>query len=257
MRKRKNNDTDLLYELVRTNFKLRYNNSFLGFVWVLLKPFLTFLVLYVIFSSFRSNSDINNFTIYLLSGVMMFSFMNEGIIFGMNSLLDRANIILKVNFNRVIAVVSSVVMAVVNFIINILILGAFIIFNPVSATPVSILFFVFIILIMTALIMGLSYFMSIILIRFRDLKNISELLLQLLFYGSAIFYPIEMIPLRVRWLVEINPIYILIHSGRQALISGEIVLLDKVLIIAAIALVLLVTGTFYFNKKVKRVAEFF
>jgi len=257
MAKRKNNDTDLLYELIRTNFKLRYNNSFLGFVWVLLKPFFTFLVLYVVFSNFRSNSEIENYTVYLLSGIMMFSYINEGIIFGMNSLLDRANIILKVNFNRVIAVVSSVLMAGINFFINLLILSVFIFFNPLDTNLSGVLFFIFIITIISLLIMGLSLFMSVILIRVRDLRNIVELLMQLLFYGSAIFYPVEVIPTKVRWMVEINPIYILIHSAREALISGKIVALDKVLVIAVVAVLLLVIGSVYFNKKVKRVAEFF
>ncbi len=252
-----NNDKDLLVELVRTNFKLRYNNSILGLVWVLLKPFLTFMVLYVVFSSFRGNSDVDNYTIYLLAGIILFAFINEGIVFGLNSLLDRAHIILKVNFNRIVAVVSSVLMSVINLLINLLILGLFILFNPVDTTVAGVLFFFFNVFIMFLLIMGVSFFSSIILIKLRDLKNIVELVIQLLFYGSAIFYPIELIPERFRWMIEINPVYILIHSARIALISGEINSLGNVLIIAGLSVVILLLGALYFNHRVKKVAEYF
>lgn len=257
MTARKNNDTDLLVELVKTNFKLRYNNSILGFVWVLLKPFLTFLVLYVVFSSFRTNSSINNYTIYLLSGIILYTFINEGINFGLNSLLDKANIILKVNFNRVIAVVSSELMALINFFINLIILAIFIFFNPVNTSLLSIFYLVFVIFITTFGLISIALFTSVLILKFRDLQNISELTMQLLFYGSAIFYPIEQIPAKFQWIIKINPLYNLIDAARNALVNGEIVKLQEVLIIFVIIIVIFALGSFFFAKNVKKVAEYF
>lgn len=251
------NNKDLLIELVKTNFKLRYNNSILGFVWVLLKPFLTFLVLYVVFSSFRANSSIDNYTIYLLSGIIIFTFISEGILFGLNSLLDKANIILKVNFNKEIAVLSSEIMALINFLINLLILTIFIAFNPVNVTILSFLYLLFILFVISFGLISVSLFSSILILKFRDLQNITELTMQLLFYGSAIFYPIEQIPVRFQWLIKLNPLYNLIDAARNALVEGSIVNVKEVLIIFAFILILFVVGSYFFSKNVKRVAEYF
>ncbi len=250
------NDRDLLIELIRTNFKLRYNNSALGFTWVLLKPFLTFAVLYAVFG-LRENQQIQHFSIYLLSGIILFTFVNEGVIFGLNALLDKANIILKVNFNRTIAVISSEVMAWVNLSINLIILLIFIAFNPIDVNPTSFAYLILNLATVAIGLMGISFFSSIIMIKLRDIQNIVELIMQLLFYGSAIFYPIEQIPQKFRFIFELNPMYILINASREALIYGKIVMEDKVFILFFISLLLFVLGRFYFMKKVKKVAEYF
>ncbi|MBN1915819.1 ABC transporter permease [Candidatus Dojkabacteria bacterium] len=253
----KTNTVDLLFELIKTNFKLRYNNSVLGFVWVLLKPFLTFLVLYIVFSNFRGNSSIDNYTIYLLSGIILFTFINEGVLFGLNSLLDKANIILKVNFNKIIAVLSSEIMALVNFLINLLILSIFIIFNPVNISVLSFFYLLFILFVISLGLVSISLFSSILILKFRDLQNIAELAMQLLFYGSAIFYPVEQIPGRFQWLIKLNPLYNLIDAARNALVQGEIINTKEVLIIFFVIVFFFSIGAIFFSRNVKKVAEYF
>lgn len=250
----KENYKDLLVELVRSNFKMRYNNSILGFVWVLLKPFLTFVVLYVVFSSFHG---VENYALFLLLGVVIYTFINEGVTFGLNSLLDKAHIILKVDFNRTIAVVSSEIMALINFAINMIVIAVFCFFISIDITVVSFLYFVFIMMTVFLGLITFSLFFSIFLVRFRDLQNIADLALQLLFYGSAIFYPIESVPERFRFLIEYNPVYILIEAARVAFVSGEIIYVREVMIILVVAIVFFVLGVFYFSKNVKKVAEYF
>ena len=96
----KTNHRDLLFELIRTNFKLRYNNSILGFLWVLMKPFLYFLMLFIVFTAFRGGEVSAQYGANLLLGIIVYTLVNEGIIFGMHALTDLAGVILKVNFPR-------------------------------------------------------------------------------------------------------------------------------------------------------------
>ena len=245
-----------MIELVRTNFKLRYNNSLLGFIWVLLKPLLTYVVLYIVFSQFKGGW-VENYQMYLLLGIIIYTFVNEGIVFGMNGILGTAHIILKVNFPREIALGASLIMAVINLVINLFILSIFILFNPVSPTVLSFLYFIAIIVILFSLIYGMSFFTSIILVRLRDLQHITELIMQLLFYATPIFYPLDSLPQVVQKVVSLNPLTILIQAARKALIHGEIVNLKAVSVIALIALLGLLFGSVYFRRNVKRVAESF
>lgn len=250
------NRKDLLVELVRTNFKLRYNNSVLGFIWVLLKPFLTFVILYFVFSRFKGGW-VENYQIYLLLGMVLYTFVNEGVVFGMNSILDLSHIILKVNFPREIALTSSVIMAVINLGINLVVLFIFSIFNPISTSVVAILYFLLILIIMFVGIYGVTFFSSIIVVKLRDLEHITTLVMQLLFYATPIFYPLDLLPEYAQKLISLNPLTILIQSAREALIYGNVVNIQEILIVFLIVIVLLFLGNLYFKKNVRRIAEKF
>jgi ABC-2 type transport system permease protein len=251
------NNKDLLVELIRTDFKLRYSNSLLGIAWVVMKPMLSFLVLFFIFGAFRTGFNSKDFAPNLLIGIIMFTFVQEGTTFGMTSLLKMADIILKVSFPRELAVLSSVTISLVNFFIN---LGVILVITLlVSFVPniTGIIYFAAIMVLLFVLVYGSSLYLSIILIRVRDLENIIMILFQLLFWGSAIFYDINTLTGTVGHLVRLNPIAILIDSSRKALLYGQIINFNKFLIFWVIALIIFLTGRLFFNRQVKRIAEYF
>ncbi len=257
MKKREfTNKKDLLIELVKTNFKLRYNNSLLGFIWVLLKPLMTFLVLFIVFSKFKGGW-VENYQMYLLLGIIIYTFVNEGIIYGMNGILQTAHIILKVNFPREIALSSSLIMSIINFVINIFILIIFSIFNPVDSTLLSLLYFLFIIIIIFLFTYGISFFTSIILVKLRDLEHITELVMQLLFYATPIFYPLDSMPESIQKVISLNPLTILIQAARETFIYGNIVNIRSILILFVIAIIIFFAGRIYFKQNIKKIAEKF
>ena len=88
------NDKDLLFEFVKTDFTLRYNNSMLGFLWAVLKPLFMFSVMYLVFS-FLMGDSIKYYSLYLLMGIFMYNFFQEVTTNGLNSLLQKKDIILK------------------------------------------------------------------------------------------------------------------------------------------------------------------
>lgn len=255
-----NTSRDLFSELVRTNFKLKYSGSVLGFIWVLIKPFLIFLVLFIVFSGMSTGSgglSSRGYAAYLLLGLIIFNFFSEGVTNGMNALLDKENIILKINFNRVIAVLSSIAMAVINFLIAITIALIFTFAVGSEVTLLSGVYFLFICVTVLVMIFSISLFTSVLLIRLRDLTHITELGLQILFYGSAVFYPISFIPARWRFIVEYNPIAILIDGSRSALVYGILDHQKFIFTIFAGSVLLGILGWFYFKRQIKQIAEFF
>ena len=254
------NDLDLYKQFVKTTFKMRYKGSILGFFWVLLKPFFMFLILFLIFSHTASavgGLTQQQYTVYLLSGLIVYTFFNEGMIWGMGSILERAQLIVKINFKRDVVVASSLSMALINFSINLLIVLVVALILKINISLIGLAYVFLIGLTMFLSLYGVSFFTSIWLVHVRDLQHIMELVLQLLFYASAVFFPVEMIPEKYRFIVYYNPMARFVKAVREALIFGEVTDLKFVLLALAISIVLVILGKIYFNKHIKKVAEHF
>jgi len=254
------NDLDLYKQFVKTIFKMRYKGSLLGFFWVLLKPFFMFTILYVVFSSVSGqvgNLTSKQYAVYLLSGLIIFTFFQEGITWGMGSIMERANLILKINFKRDIVVISSLTMALINFGINLLIIGVIGTVLDIQFSLLGVSYILLIGLVMFLGMYGIAFFTSIWMVYVRDLTHITELLLQLMFYASAVFFPIELVPERFRFIVEYNPIAIYIQTVREALTHRNIINMNFVLGSLLVAILLVIIGNLYFKHNVKRIAEHF
>ena len=254
------NDLDLYKQFVKTTFKMRYKGSILGFFWVLLKPFFMFLILFLIFSHTASavgGLTQQQYTVYLLSGLIVYTFFNEGMIWGMGSIMERAQLIVKINFKRDVLVASSLSMALINFSINLLIVLVVALILKINISLIGLAYVFLIGLTMFLSLYGVSFFTSIWLVHVRDLQHIMELVLQLLFYASAVFFPVEMIPEKYRFIVYYNPMARFVKAVREALIFGEVTDLKFVLLALAISIVLVILGKIYFNKHIKKVAEHF
>ena len=254
------NDLDLYKQFVKTTFKMRYKGSILGFFWVLLKPFFMFLILFLIFSHTASavgGLTQQQYAVYLLSGLIVYTFFNEGMIWGMGSIMERAQLIVKINFKRDVVVASSLSMALINFSINLLIVLVVALILKINISLIGLAYVFLIGLTMFLSLYGVSFFTSIWLVHVRDLQHIMELVLQLLFYASAVFFPVEMIPEKYRFIVYYNPMARFVKAVREALIFGEVTDLKFVLLALAISIVLVILGKIYFNTHIKKVAEHF
>lgn len=260
--KKQQNTIDLTLELVRTSFKMRYQNSVLGFLWVLIKPYAMFLVMYIIFANAQRGS-VENFGVYLLCGVVFISFTNEMLTQGQMSLLERAHVILKVNFSRQIAVMSSLISALINVFINLILIVLISLISSLNLNIVSVGVILLVVLIMFIWFLAISFFLSILTVRFRDLKNIIELGIFLLQYTTPIFYTLEdsFLPQKAKEIVALNPLGFLINQIRGSLgaYSGTYSQVDIVSLglYLLIGLIFAYLGWIYFSRNVKSIAEHF
>ncbi len=223
--------------------------------WVLLKPFLTFLILYLVFSFVFGAKD-PNYRLNLLLGIIIFSFFSEATSRGLSSLYDRSGVILKINFPRQIAILAPIINSLINLLLSLIIFFIFWSFTP---TPITVWWpaFLFYILLLTVCIVGFSFFTSILFIKIRDLSTIWEVLLSLLFYATPIIYPISMIPDKYYGIMMLNPITSIIRDARLILIQGQPPGLYSIAYVGGLGIFMLVAGYWYFNRNIRSIAEEF
>ena len=125
----------LLKELAKTDFKLRYQGSVLGYLWALLRPLMMFAILYIVFSKLlRIGSDIPHYPVYLLCGTTLWSFFTECTSQGIQAIIVRGDLLRKISFPKYIVVVSSQLTALINLGINLIVIVIFALINGVMPT---------------------------------------------------------------------------------------------------------------------------
>lgn len=255
----------LLSELVRTDFKLRYQGSVLGYAWSLLRPLLIFLILYVVFVKFlKLGTEVPHFPIYLLLGIVLWNFFNEMTVQSLGSIVGRGDLIRKIRIPRWIIVLSSSISALINLMLNLVVVAIFMILNQVGIMETALLL-PLILLEIYVFALGLSLFLSAAFVKYRDISYIWEVILQAGFYLTPILYPLTRIEsLKFQKLILLNPIAQAIQDARYALVSHDpkVITASRVfdggwymLIPFVIVLATLVIGLAYFRKESKYFAE--
>lgn len=253
----------LLAELVRTDFKLRYQGSVLGYLWSLLKPLLMFAILYVVFTKFlRIGGDIPHYPIYLLLGIVIWNFFIEMTSQSLGSIVARGDLIRKIKIPRWIIVFSASISALINLGLNLIVIGVFLIANGVGFTwgmillPLS-LFEVYI------FALGISLLLASVYVKFRDLSNIWDVIVQAGFYITPIIYPLSLIPNETfQKILLLNPLAQAIQDARFNTVTKETITLTTAisnpLVIAVpfvLVLVAIVAGVLYFRRESRYFAE--
>lgn len=256
-----NNYTNLTWQLVLTEFKLKYAGSVLGYVWTLVKPLLFFGVLFVVFSFFfKLGKGIPYYPAYLLVGVLMWAFFAESTLSALHSIVSRGDLIRKVNFPKIIIVEAAVLTALLTFVLNLIVILVFLIISNTGFSFLNLLF-IPITLELFIFVLGLSFILAAMFVKFRDFNHIWEVALQVLFYGTPIIYPIAFIPEKVEKLIMVNPLAQIFQDARWVLVSTEVEtswqilgwplnLLPPTIVIGTFAF-----GLFLFQKSAKNFAE--
>lgn len=212
----------LLKELVITDFKLRYQGSFLGYLWSLLKPLFLFTVLYFVFVGFlKIGNDIPNWPIAMLLGIILWTFFSEVTNNGLASIVSRGDVIRKINFPKYIIVISGSLSAVINLAINLVVVFVLMLINGVGL-HFSMLILPILIIELFVFGLGIAFILSSIYVKFRDIQYIWEIIMQGLFYGSAVIYPISMVVTQSEFMSKVlmlNPIAQIIQDTRHLVVN--------------------------------------
>ena len=216
----------LLRELVKTDFKLRYQGSILGMAWSVLKPLMLFAVMYVVFVRFlRFGAGIPHFAVSLLLAQTLWAFFQEATSQGMQAIVGRGDLLRKLKFPKYIVVVSSTVSALINLVISLFVVLIFMIVNGVEFRP-TILLFPLVIIELYIFSLGLVLLLSTIFVRFRDIGHIWEVIMQAWFYATPIIYPLTQL-INVGWLsiaklvLMLNPMAQIIQDARYLVVTTQ------------------------------------
>lgn len=181
----------LLKELVRTDFKVRYQGSALGYMWSLLRPLFMFVILYFIFVYFlKIGKGIPHWPVALLLGMVMWNFFTEITNQGLKAVVGKGGVIRKINFPKYIIIVSASISALINLAFNLVVVAIFLIINHVAPSWCWLLIPLFIVEIYVFAI-GCAFVLSTIYVRYRDINFVWDIFVQAAFYASAVLFPIS------------------------------------------------------------------
>lgn len=256
----------LLREMIKTDFKLRYQGSLIGHLWSILKPLLLFTIMYLVFVRFlRFDDGTPHYAVGLLIGMVTWNFFTEATNMGMMSIVSRGDLLRKLNFSKEIVVYSSVAGAAINYLINLLVVAVFALINGVSLSWSWLVIFPLFIEV-ALLATGFAFILSTLFVKYRDIGPIWEVILQAGMYATPIIYSLTFIIQRgqstIARIMMLNPLAQVIQDLRHFIVySGSMTIrdmFDKPYYIAIpylLPFIVYAVGHVVFSKNAKKFAE--
>jgi ABC-type polysaccharide/polyol phosphate export permease len=216
----------LIRNLVIRDLKVRYRNSALGVLWSLVNPMLMMLVFTIVFTVIAPTTSIKKFPVFVLCGILPWNFFSSSVIGSIRSIVDNAPLVSKVYFPREVLPISVVLANLINFLIALIVMFAFIMVFQVPFTPWVLLLPV-VLLVQVLFIIGVGLILATVNVFYRDTQVIMEVLMQAWFFLTPIFYPGEILPRNYemggftfdvwRWMNILNPMASIIATYRVIL----------------------------------------
>lgn len=236
----------LISQLVSRDFKTKYKRSVFGIFWSFLNPLLTMIVQFLVFSTFFK-ADTQNYPVYLISGVVCFSFFSECTQMCLNSISSNYRLITKVYIPKYIFPLAKTLSSSVNLAISLIPL---LLVTIVTGTALHMSFFLMIYFLLCLIVfsLGVGMVLATLMVFFRDIQFLWSVFLTIWQYATPIFYPAEIIPEKYRFIVQFNPLYHFIGCIRKCLIDGVSPEPKNYIYCLVFALISLGIGSYIFKK---------
>jgi ABC-2 type transport system permease protein len=260
----------LTYHIARNEFKLRFFGSVLGYLWQLMRPLLLFGVLYVFFTKVANVNKLHgpgqaHYGVQLLGSIVLFTFFGEATAGAVRSVVDRENLVRKIQFPRMVIPLSVVLLALFNLTLNLLVVLGFALAEGVHPM-LSWLELPLILATLVVLATGIAMMLSALFVSLRDIQPIWEVFSQILFYASPVIISVETVREKVSetalHLYMLNPLAVVFQQFRHAMITHGTLSAGQALggwtaLLAPLAIVagVFVLGFWVFNRSAPLVAE--
>lgn len=253
---------DLLYLIAVNDFRKSYFGTVLGYFWSLARPVLLFAVLLAVFTQiFRIGSEVPNYPVMLLLNIVMFGFFQEATVTAVTSVVAQEGVVRKTQFPRLVIPLAVVLTALFNLGMNLIAVFAFIAIYGVDPTWTWLLF-PLVALALFVFTTAVAMLLSSLYVRFRDVAIIWSVLVTVLFYGSPVLYPLEIVPDTLHDFLIVNPLTPIFEQMRAWVIDpdapGAVDAAGGVLGLlpaAAIYVGTCVLAVWVFNREAPRIAE--
>jgi ABC-type polysaccharide/polyol phosphate export permease len=244
---------DLVFTLVARDLKVRYRRSAIGFVWTMLQPLLMMLVFQMVFSAlFRF--DIWNYPVYALAGILFWNFFSQSIVASMNSLRGNAQLLQKLPVPKLVFPLATVLSGVVNLLLALVpLLLIMVVTSGVESLRPAMLFLPVAILLAALFTLGAGLLLAPLAVFFSDVVELIGVLLSVVMYLTPIFYPKEIVPEHLRWVVRFNPVRSILEVFRDPIYQGEIPPLTHLTVCVVITALALVVGALAFRRSADRI----
>lgn len=247
---------ELFYVLSWRDIKVRYKQTVLGFLWVIFQPSVSTVVFTIFFGNMAKIPSGNlPYSLFVLCGLVFWSFFSNGVSNASNSLIANEGIIKKVYFPKLILPLSAIFISSFDFVINLIILfgfAAFLGFYPSSLVFILIPFAVIITGITAA---GLGFFLASVNVKYRDVRYILPYFIQILLFLTPIIYPLSIVSERNKYILAINPMTSVIEGFRTVFSRGELMNSNLIIISVFSSILIFVAGVWYFKKTEKYISD--
>lgn len=208
----------LVWELTRTEFKLRDQGTILGFLWTLLHPALIFVVLYSLFIKWLGHHT-DSYAAYLLIGLVQWQFFEKSTTLGLTSLRRKASLIRNYDFAREIVVLAAVGSVFLSYLLE---MAVMIIILVAAGLPPGASWLLLPALMAASLLfaLGTSLILALGSVEFQDLERIWGILTTAGFYATPIFYPLKIVSAEHQWVMRLNPLVYLLEGVRGCILPG-------------------------------------
>jgi ABC-2 type transport system permease protein len=211
---------DATAALAIAEFRIRYLDSALGYVWALGEPLLMFTVLYFVFSRVVDLQTVPHYPAKLLLGVVLFGFFTEASLLAMTSLVTRANLLRRIAFPASAVPLSSTLTTMLTFGISLVVALAFALVSGIAPTALwlQLIPLLLLLLLTTA---GASLLLSLLFVALRDVRQIWGVATRMLFFATPVFYPVQAVPETMRHVMMLNPLAVVVVQANHAVIDSQ------------------------------------
>jgi ABC-type polysaccharide/polyol phosphate export permease len=244
---------ELLKNNIKKEIRGKYKGAWLGILWSFLNP-LFMLVIYSIVFSQIMKVNIPNYSMFMFVALIPWTFFTTTVANGTSSIIANGGIIKKVYFPREIIPVSVVTSNTVNFLISSIITFAFLLLSGVGITKYALLFPI-ILLIQYILTLGIIFILSSVTVFVRDIEHFVQIILMALFYGTPIVYSMSMVPAKLAWILNLNPMTPIVSAYRDILFYQKMPDFNTLLIECLIIILIFFVGLFSFRKLQRNFVE--
>jgi len=245
---------ELIFNLAWSDLKIRYKNSILGFGWTVLEPLLMLSILYLVFTNiFKTN--IENYALYLLIGIVLWNTFSRGTVMNTVSILNRSNIVTKIYFPREILIVSNTITAFLMMCFEFIVILIFFIWTMFLPSPISLAIFP-ILGLLFVITLGFSLLLSVLNVHYRDIGVIWNVILQAGFFASPIIYSFEQLPENIRQILWFNPIGQMIDAAHNLILYDTYPTNESIIYMIAASGIILLIGIIVFRRLNPNIVEY-
>lgn len=246
---------ELLYFLIWRDVKVRYKQTALGAAWAIIQPFFTMLVFSLFFGRLaKMPSDGIPYPVFAYSALVPWTFFAQGLTQSSDSLVGSGNLIKKVFFPRLVIPLGAVMAGVVDFMLAFVVMILMMFYYGVTPT-VNVVFLPLLLLLALTTSLGVGLWLSAFNVKYRDVKYVVPFIAQFWMFATPIAYPSSLLSEPWRTIYGINPMVGVVEGFRWALLGLNTAPGAMVWVSAAVSVILLISGAFYFRRMEKTFAD--
>ena len=246
---------ELLFFLIWRDVKVRYKQTVLGATWAIIQPFFMMVIFTIVFGNLaKIPSDGIPYPIFSYTALVPWTFFASGLNKSSNSLLASSALIKKIYFPRLVIPLATVFSGLVDFVLAFIVLLGMMMFFGIVPT-VAVLWLPFFLLLALVTSLGVGLWLTAMNVQFRDIRYIVPFLVQAWMYASPVVYPSSLLSEPWRTVYGINPMAGVVEGFRWALLGTNTKPGPIIFVSTLVALVLLISGAFYFRRLEKSFAD--